>query len=352
MLALARGLMSVPRLLLLDEPSLGLAPGMAAQMFDLVRRVRDDGVTVLMVEQDVHSTLEIADRAYVLENGAIVADGPARGPAAVGAGAGKLSGTLIGKEGPMLQLYHYWDSTCSMKCRFAVMEKRLDCELVFVDLLRFEQLRPDYLALNPNGVAPTLVHDGRAVIESTVINEYLEDAFPQVPLLPRDPLARAQVRTLVRIEDGKMHEAFRAPTFNLMIKPMFAEASDEEIEEVARSHPQKWIGAYWKKAIKEPSDEAAVEASFNDLRDVMAKLDRVLDDGRPWLGGEAVSLAECSFVSLVDRTEHLGRGDLFDSFPHLSAWRARLKARSAYREAVPPPDGRMFSPVRPKSQRQ
>ena len=125
----------------------------------------------------------------------------------------------------MLQLYHYWDSTCSMKARYAVMEKALDCELVFVDLLSFEQLRPDYLKLNPNGVAPTLVHDGEAIVESTVINEYLEEAFPERPLLPADPLDRARVRSLVRIEDGKMHEAFRAPTFNLLIKPRFANAS-------------------------------------------------------------------------------------------------------------------------------
>lgn len=245
----------------------------------------------------------------------------------------------------MLQLYHYWDSTCSMKARFAVMEKALDCDLVFVDLLRFEQLQPQYLALNPNGVAPTLVHDGVPIIESTVINEYLEEVFPERPLLPQDPVARARVRTLVRIEDGRMHEAFRAPTFNLMIKPMFLAASDDEVEAIVRNHPQKWIGEYWKKSIRQPVDEAAVDASFDDLRAVMRKLEDVLGDGRPWLGGQDVSLAECAFVSLVDRTEHLGRADLFDAFPRLAAWRERLKARPAYLRAIPPPECRLHSPV-------
>lgn len=245
----------------------------------------------------------------------------------------------------MLQLYHFWDSTCSMKARFAVFEKQLDCELIFVDLLKFEQLRPEYLAINPNGVAPALVHDGRPVIESTVMNEYLEEVFPDRPLLPKDPIDRAFVRRLVRIEDGGMHEAFRAPTFNLMIKPMFADATDEEMDAIARDHPQKWIGAYWKKAIQSPVDDDAVEASFNDLRGVMGKLDAVLADGRPWLGGEDVSLAECAFVCLVDRTEHLGRADLFDAFPHLSGWRDRLKARPSYQQAIPQPGTRMYSPL-------
>ena len=72
MLTIARGLMSCPRLLLLDEPSLGLAPAVAQSLFEMIVRIRDTGVTVFIVEQDIRSTLEIADSAYVLENGRIV----------------------------------------------------------------------------------------------------------------------------------------------------------------------------------------------------------------------------------------------------------------------------------------
>ena len=72
MLAIARGLMSCPRLLLLDEPSLGLAPAVAQSLFETIVRIRSTGVTVFVVEQDIRSTLEIADSAYVLENGRIV----------------------------------------------------------------------------------------------------------------------------------------------------------------------------------------------------------------------------------------------------------------------------------------
>ena len=75
MLALARGLMSEPRLLLLDEPSLGLAPNVAQLLFETVVRVRESGVTVFIVEQDIRSTLEISDHGYVIENGRIVMKG-------------------------------------------------------------------------------------------------------------------------------------------------------------------------------------------------------------------------------------------------------------------------------------
>ena len=75
MLAIARGLMSAPRMLLLDEPSLGLAPNIAKFLFEMVVRVRDSGVTIFIVEQDIKSTLEIADHGYVIENGQIVTEG-------------------------------------------------------------------------------------------------------------------------------------------------------------------------------------------------------------------------------------------------------------------------------------
>jgi branched-chain amino acid transport system ATP-binding protein len=78
MLAIARGLMSKPTLLLLDEPSLGLAPQLVAQLFEVVLRIRQSGVTIAIVEQNVRNTLEISDRAYVLENGRIVLEGTGR----------------------------------------------------------------------------------------------------------------------------------------------------------------------------------------------------------------------------------------------------------------------------------
>jgi branched-chain amino acid transport system ATP-binding protein len=78
MLAIARGLMSQPELLVLDEPSLGLAPKLVMQVFDSIREIRQTGVEVLLVEQNVRHALELADRAYVLETGRVTLEGPCR----------------------------------------------------------------------------------------------------------------------------------------------------------------------------------------------------------------------------------------------------------------------------------
>ena len=75
MLALGRGLMSKPKLLMLDEPSLGLAPKLVRLVFEVIERVNKEGFTILLVEQNVHQALELADRTYVLEEGKIVLEG-------------------------------------------------------------------------------------------------------------------------------------------------------------------------------------------------------------------------------------------------------------------------------------
>ena len=75
MLAIGRGLMGEPRLLILDEPSLGLSPLLVEEMFALIKRLNEEGLTILLVEQNVGQSLEISGRAFVLENGAVVFSG-------------------------------------------------------------------------------------------------------------------------------------------------------------------------------------------------------------------------------------------------------------------------------------
>ncbi|SDK75769.1 ABC transporter ATP-binding protein [Billgrantia gudaonensis] len=77
MVAIARGMMACPKLMMFDEPSLGLAPIVVSQVFEVVKRIAESGTTVLIVEQNVYQTLKVADRAYVIENGRIVMDGQA-----------------------------------------------------------------------------------------------------------------------------------------------------------------------------------------------------------------------------------------------------------------------------------
>jgi glutathione S-transferase len=87
----------------------------------------------------------------------------------------------------MIALYDFGNSVACQRVRIALCEKSLDWDTTKIDLFRSEQYDPKYLKLNPKGVVPTLVHDGKSVIESTLICEYLEDTFPEPRLIPTDP---------------------------------------------------------------------------------------------------------------------------------------------------------------------
>ena len=86
----------------------------------------------------------------------------------------------------MLELYHNINSVCAQKVRIALKEKRLEPK-DHILTLRGDQYEPAYLRLNPNGVVPTLIHDGEPITESSLILYYIDDAFPEPPLMPKPP---------------------------------------------------------------------------------------------------------------------------------------------------------------------
>ena len=85
-----------------------------------------------------------------------------------------------------LRLYHSGLTTCSKQVRHCLREKQIPYESRYVELWRYENLSPSYLSINPNGVVPTLVHNGTAIINSFCIMEYIDDVFPELPLRPEN----------------------------------------------------------------------------------------------------------------------------------------------------------------------
>ena len=134
-------------------------------------------------------------------------------------------------------LYNAPQSTCSQRVRFVLNTKGLGFREVLLNLLAGDQLKPDYLKLNPNGVVPTLDHDGQIVIDSNVITEYLDEVEPEASFTPEDPVARARMRTLMHFIDEMPAAAVRVPTFNLAFLPSFQKMSAKEFDAMAESKP-------------------------------------------------------------------------------------------------------------------
>ena len=116
-------------------------------------------------------------------------------------------------------LFNAPQSTCSQRVRFVLQAKGLPFDERKLDLFAGDQLKPEYLKVNPNGVVPSLLHDGRAVVDSSVIMEYLEEVFPAPErLVPQDAVERAKMRALMRFIDEMPAAAVRVPTFNLAFR--------------------------------------------------------------------------------------------------------------------------------------
>ncbi len=134
-------------------------------------------------------------------------------------------------------LYNAPQSTCSQRVRFVLNAKALPFSEVKLNLLEGDQLKPDYLKLNPNGVVPTLDHDGAIIIDSTVITEYLDEVSQANSFTPEHPVERARMRALMHFIDEMPAPAVRVPTFNLAFLPSFQKMSAEAFRAMAESKP-------------------------------------------------------------------------------------------------------------------
>lgn len=234
----------------------------------------------------------------------------------------------------MLELYHDWRSFCSIKVRLCLTEKGLPWVSRYVDLMKLEHTTPEYLKLNPNGVVPTLVHDGIPIHESTLINEYLDEVFPEVPLMPANAVDRARARFWVKYEDDVLHPAIRPATFALMMSPELAQRSDAELDRMVDAHPNKQRAEELRRAARTPVDTEKVERARQTMKTALERLERRLGEA-PWLGGDSYSLADIAAAPFIDRLEELNLSGLWTGKSALTDWIERTKSRPAYKEAVP-----------------
>ena len=235
----------------------------------------------------------------------------------------------------MLALYHFDRSTAAQKVRLSLAEKGLAWESRYVDpgLNKRQQHDPEYLKLNPRGVVPTLVHDGKAIRESQVILEYLEDVFPAPPLRPADAYDRARMRLWTKLIDEHLHVDSRtigqcvAMRFTMMqIDPTVVKKHYEAMPEEVRRDNDRINN---ERGLESP----LLPGALRRFKKVFLDIDRALANS-PWLAGESFSLADISHVVYVSRLDSFQLAGLYQDMHRLTGWLARIKARPSWAEAV------------------
>ncbi|MYZ47487.1 glutathione S-transferase family protein [Propylenella binzhouense] len=233
----------------------------------------------------------------------------------------------------MLELYNFAQSTCSLKVRIVLHEKGLDWEDRRLVSKNHDHLSDWYLKLNPNGVVPTLVHDGVPVIESSVIVQYLDEVFPAVPLVSDDAVGRARMRAWLAFVDAVPTPAVRYPSFQFGgLRRKFETMTPEQFAENAKRRPLK--SSFYEKMGQGGFPQADVDKALEDIRKTAARMDRMFDEsGGPWLLGERYTLADICVAPLIDRMEDLGLAALWADRPRVAEWLAGIQARPAYQKA-------------------
>ena len=233
----------------------------------------------------------------------------------------------------MLELYHNDMSTCSQKARLALAEKGLKWTSHHLDLRAGDQQTPDYTKLNPNAVVPTLVDNGEVIIESTIINEYIDDAFPDPPLRPAGAHVRARMRLWTKQLDEGVHAATGVLSTSIAFRYQKLARSPEELDALINQMPDPA-----KRERNRQSIMKGIESPF--FVDAIKRFDRLLADMElalnvgQWLAGDTFSLADIAYTPYMARLEHLKLHAMWDRRPHLADWFTRIKERPSYQTAI------------------
>ena len=201
----------------------------------------------------------------------------------------------------MIKLYDFSLSPRARKVRITLAAKGLAYEKVPIDITKGEQKTPEYLAINPYGKVPALQDDGTTVYESTIIMEYLNEAYPTPPLLPDDRGQRARARVLMHYADNPYERAVATLAAELLLKPMQGEATDQEVVSQATT---------------------ALNLCFDHLTNELGDNDFLVDS--------TLTLADIPYVSWALLFPRL---NVDIPHPRLEAWINRLKEQPSVQAA-------------------
>ena len=204
----------------------------------------------------------------------------------------------------MLELYNAPQSTCSQKVRLTLAEKGLEFVEHKLKLFQNDQLKPEYLKLNPNGVVPTLVDGGVPMIDLSVIMEYLDEQYPEIPLTPADTKERAKMRAWLRFFEEVPTVAIRFPSYNAAFARHFSKMTDDEFQTLAKSKPLRdtFLGEMDKT---KGFSADKLKSAEDSIRKTVTRMEPVLS-ANDYLLGPKLTFADFCVLPAMIRMENLG----------------------------------------------
>lgn len=234
----------------------------------------------------------------------------------------------------MLELYTHPMSPCAQKVRIVLAEKGLAWTKHHVSLPDKENLKPDYLKLNPLGVVPTLVDDGKPIIESSIICEYLEDAYPDVSLRPENPAERAAMRFWMKHVDVKLHPSCGALQWPMVMRDKLLALPEDEQQALLDKVPEKPRRERQKRLMKMGLDAPDISDAVKTYHKTIVDMEDALRRN-DWLVSQHFSLADVCVAPYFQTLFQFDWTALYDAdFPRVADWYARCRNRESYQIGV------------------
>ncbi|GAB5501398.1 glutathione S-transferase family protein [Pyruvatibacter sp.] len=240
-----------------------------------------------------------------------------------------------------LHLFHFSGSTCSQKTRIFLRLKGIEWTGHHLNLARKEHHTAWYMGINPRGLVPTLIHDGKVIIESNDILEYLEAQFPERRLMPDDK--SDEIRALLKAEDD-LHMDIRALTMRFMFPSFLTKRPESELKKYEElgsgtvegevdSHKQAEL-KFWRDIVEhgKVTDEQAARA-FNNFRAQFNSFDKTLAN-QLYLTGSEITLADIAWYIYAQRLINSSY-PLHKLHPAVGQWFDRLHSDPNFRNEVP-----------------
>ena len=231
-----------------------------------------------------------------------------------------------------ITLFHADYSTCSQKVRIALEEKSIEYLSRALSFRKEEQLKNEYLKINPNGVVPTLLHGGQPILDSSCILEYLEDAFPAKPLSPNDPIGKAKMREWLRYMEEVPTVAIRTPSFEHVFLPTLRIIGGKKAFDKSSDKRTLRKGFYKKMNSGKGFSELEIENSTNQLQATIDRMEAALSK-QQWLLGDSFSLVDVSMAPLIDRMNDLGLSYQWDNSPGVKRWLSNVQSKPSFQKA-------------------
>jgi glutathione S-transferase len=233
----------------------------------------------------------------------------------------------------MLALYHNDMSSCAQKVRLCLAEKGLVWESRHLNLRAGDHQQDWYLKLNRRAVVPTLIDGDVVVPESNVINEYLDERFPDPPLMPKDLLARAKVRLWTKQLDEDIHDACIAIlSFGIAFRHQYlarGEAGIRMLEQI----PNIIKRERRRDVIDKGLDSFHFRVAVARMELLLTEMEEALVQ-HAWLVGPDYTIADAAFTPYLARLDHLNILGMTEGRPHVADWYRHIKARPSFKDAI------------------